>query len=86
MTSELAGRSNVHLLEGDVTNYDSLKVYSFRKDPSPYADFLKSAAAESSKITGGSLDYLIANAGYVSFFDPFDGIGTLYAFPPLSIA
>jgi hypothetical protein len=33
---------------------------------------------EVAKITGGSLDYLIANAGHVSHWDAYDGIGVLY--------
>ncbi|KAI1371318.1 NAD(P)-binding protein [Hypoxylon crocopeplum] len=44
------GRSNIHILKGDLTNYESLKT----------------AAEETSKITGGSLDYLIANGAVVS--------------------
>ncbi|KAF2489315.1 NAD(P)-binding protein [Lophium mytilinum] len=58
---DLKGRSNIHILEADVTNYDALK----------------KAAADTAKITGGSIDYLIANAGYVSQFDGFDPIGVL---------
>ncbi|KAH8645711.1 hypothetical protein BX600DRAFT_556120 [Xylariales sp. PMI_506] len=40
-------RPNIHILQGDLANYESIKT----------------AAAETSKITGGKLDYLIANAG-----------------------
>jgi NAD(P)-dependent dehydrogenase (short-subunit alcohol dehydrogenase family) len=40
------------------------------------------AAADTAKITGGSVDCLIANAGYVPKFDVVDGIGDLYAPPP----
>ncbi|KAI1119043.1 hypothetical protein F5Y14DRAFT_438135 [Nemania sp. NC0429] len=57
----LKGRSNYHIVEGDLTNYDSLK----------------NAAAEVHKITGGVVDYLIANAGYVSLYDTFDPLGYL---------
>jgi len=46
--SEL-GRSNVRILEADVTNYEALKV----------------AADEVSKVTGGKLDMLINNAGLI---------------------
>ncbi|KAF2805520.1 NAD(P)-binding protein [Mytilinidion resinicola] len=59
--SDLKGRSNIHILEADVTNYDALK----------------KAAADTAEITGGSIDYLIANAGYVSQFDGYDAIGVL---------
>jgi NAD(P)-dependent dehydrogenase (short-subunit alcohol dehydrogenase family) len=58
---ELKDRSNYHILEAELTSYDALKA----------------AAAEVAKITGGAIDYLIANGGYVSLFDNFDGIGTL---------
>ncbi|OAG16231.1 NAD(P)-binding protein [Alternaria alternata] len=53
-------RSNVHLVQGDLTNYESLK----------------SAVDATSKITNGSLDYLIASAGLVSGeFDEFSVLG-----------
>ena len=38
---------------------------------------MQHAVAETSKITGGTLDYLIANAAYVSEFDAYDPIGVL---------
>ncbi|KAI2616794.1 NAD(P)-binding protein [Hypoxylon sp. NC1633] len=44
------GRSNIHILHGDLDDYESLK----------------KAAEDTSKITGGGLDYLIANAAIVS--------------------
>ncbi|KAJ8581230.1 NAD(P)-binding protein, partial [Rhizopogon salebrosus TDB-379] len=43
------GRPNVHILEADITNTKDLKL----------------AAAEISRIAGGSLDYLVNNAGFV---------------------
>lgn len=53
-------RSNIHFVQGDLENYESLK----------------SAAAATAKITGGSLDYLIANAGLVEGgFDSFSVLG-----------
>ncbi|KAF1947787.1 NAD(P)-binding protein [Clathrospora elynae] len=55
-------RTNIHLIQGDLTNYESLK----------------SAVDATSKITGGSLDYLIANAGLVpgiSAREPFSVLG-----------
>ncbi|EEP76439.1 conserved hypothetical protein [Uncinocarpus reesii 1704] len=58
---KLPGRPNIHILEADITNYDALQ----------------SAAADTAKITGGSLDYLIANAGLISHHDAFDPIGVL---------
>ncbi|OTB02393.1 hypothetical protein M426DRAFT_13538 [Hypoxylon sp. CI-4A] len=52
------GRSNIHILHGDVDSYESLK----------------KAAEETAKITGGKLDYIIANAAYLS---QKDGLSTL---------
>ncbi|KAI1660858.1 putative short chain dehydrogenase [Daldinia decipiens] len=57
----LKGRSNIHILEADVTNHDALK----------------RAATEAAGITGGSLDYLIGNAGYISHFDAYEPLGVL---------
>ncbi|KAI1098343.1 NAD(P)-binding protein [Jackrogersella minutella] len=49
------GRSNIHILHGDMVNYESLK----------------KAAEDVSKITGGRLDYLIANAAIISDLTAF---------------
>jgi NAD(P)-dependent dehydrogenase (short-subunit alcohol dehydrogenase family) len=62
IASELSGRSNITILEADMANYDTLK----------------KAAADTASITGGSLDYIIANAGYCPQFDAYDGINVLY--------
>ncbi|KAH8901626.1 NAD(P)-binding protein [Thozetella sp. PMI_491] len=59
--SDLRGRSNIHILEADLIDYNALK----------------NAAAEATSITGGRLDYLIANAGLVTPFDAYDPIGDL---------
>ncbi|KAK7745574.1 hypothetical protein SLS53_003074 [Cytospora paraplurivora] len=61
VASELPGRSNIHILRADITSRDDLK----------------KAAQETAAITGGSLDYLIANAAYVTSFDSFDPIDVL---------
>ncbi|KAF2264810.1 NAD(P)-binding protein [Lojkania enalia] len=66
VAEELKGRSNITILEADVTNYDALK----------------KAADDTAAITGGRLDYLIANAGNVSQWDHYAGIGTLGAADP----
>ncbi|KAH7400838.1 hypothetical protein DE146DRAFT_788343 [Phaeosphaeria sp. MPI-PUGE-AT-0046c] len=53
---------NIHLVAGDLHNYESLK----------------KAAEATSIITSGSLDYLIANAGLIpkwSFYDPLSVLG-----------
>ncbi|RYP70038.1 hypothetical protein DL771_005729 [Monosporascus sp. 5C6A] len=61
VSAELPDRSNVHILAGDLTNYDSLKT----------------AAEETSAITGGSLDYLIANAAIMIPVDEYSAIGEI---------
>jgi len=77
---ELKDRSNYHIVEGDLNSYDSLKV----QDSKPHHLSLQGtdaagqkAAAEVAKITRGAIDYLIANGGYISLFDNFEGIGPL---------
>ncbi|KAI1412747.1 NAD(P)-binding protein [Hypoxylon sp. FL1857] len=52
------GRSNIHILHGDLTDYESLK----------------KAADDTSKITGGSLDYLIANGAFLSKYSAFKSL------------
>ncbi|RYP08519.1 hypothetical protein DL764_001850 [Monosporascus ibericus] len=61
VSEELSRRSNIHILHADVTDYDALQ----------------QAVVETAKITGGSLDYLVANAGYVTQLDAFEPIGVL---------
>ncbi|KAI0116374.1 hypothetical protein GGR51DRAFT_501144 [Nemania sp. FL0031] len=58
---ELGGQRNVHILQADMTNYDSIQ----------------RAAKETEKITGGSLDYIIANAGTASPAEVFSNISEL---------
>lgn len=60
--SELSGRSNIHIVEGDLASYASLK----------------KAAAEVESIVGDrGIDYIVANGGLVSEFDAFGPIGAL---------
>ncbi|KFY12545.1 hypothetical protein V492_03818 [Pseudogymnoascus sp. VKM F-4246] len=54
-------RSNIHIIHGDLTDYESLK----------------KAAEDTAKITGGGLDYLIGNAGIVTQWARFDSIDVL---------
>jgi NAD(P)-dependent dehydrogenase (short-subunit alcohol dehydrogenase family) len=61
VAEELQGRSNIHVLYGDLTSYQSLQA----------------AATDTEKITGGDLDYLVANAAFLSTWDQFDPIGDL---------
>ncbi|KAI0505860.1 hypothetical protein F5B22DRAFT_489952 [Xylaria bambusicola] len=61
VSEELAGRSNIHILQGDITDYDSIK----------------KAVEDTATLTGGALDFLVANAAYVSQWDAYDSLGTL---------
>ncbi|RAK95683.1 NAD(P)-binding protein [Aspergillus ibericus CBS 121593] len=61
VSEELPERSNIHILQADITDYAALQ----------------NAAAETARIIGGGLDYLIANAGAVASFDAYDPIGVL---------
>ncbi|TGJ82160.1 hypothetical protein E0Z10_g6611 [Xylaria hypoxylon] len=61
VSEELSGRSNIHFLQADLTDYNTIK----------------QAVGDTATLTGGALDYLIANAAYVSQWDAYDSIGTL---------
>ncbi|KAL4744041.1 hypothetical protein BDV11DRAFT_210735 [Aspergillus similis] len=61
IAEELSGRTNIHVVHADLNVYSTLEA----------------AAAETSKITGGGLDYLIANAAYLTTYDQFDSLNTL---------
>ncbi|KAI1338703.1 hypothetical protein F5Y15DRAFT_124366 [Xylariaceae sp. FL0016] len=61
VSTKLSGRANIHIIHGDLNDYASLE----------------KASADTAAITGGSLDYLIANAGYVPQWDAYDPIGEL---------
>lgn len=62
VSEQLAGQSSkIHILHGDLNDYASLS----------------KAATETAAITGGKLDYLIANGGYVPQWDAYDPIGEL---------
>lgn len=62
VADELAGRSNIHILVGDLDKAETLR---------------KAAAASSSIVGDRGVDYLIANAGSTSAWDQFDLIGDL---------
>ena len=53
---------NIHLVEGNLTDYASLK----------------SAMNVTEEITGGSLDYVIANAALQSSWSAYSSLGVLY--------
>ncbi|XXH01302.1 hypothetical protein Hte_007658 [Hypoxylon texense] len=61
------GRSNIHILHGDLVDYESLK----------------KAAEDTSKITGGKLDYLIANAAFLTRYSGFKTFGEMASEPKL---
>ncbi|KAH7468385.1 hypothetical protein FOMA001_g15083 [Fusarium oxysporum f. sp. matthiolae] len=58
---ELSGRSNIHTIQGEIQNLESVK----------------NLVKEVAKITGGSLDYIIANAALQSEWSAHNPIGVL---------
>lgn len=62
IAAEIGVRSNAHIIQADLTKYDELKA----------------SVAETSKITGGSLDYIIANAAFLAPWSGLDSISSLY--------
>ncbi|KAF7559190.1 hypothetical protein G7046_g4957 [Stylonectria norvegica] len=65
VASELSDRKNITILQADVNDYAALKA----------------SVAETSKITGGSLDYIIANAAWMSLWSGVETFGDLGAEP-----
>lgn len=61
IAEELPGRKNIHIVQGDLLDYASLKA----------------AVEETSKITGGELDYVIANAAVFPPWSFFQTLGVL---------
>jgi NAD(P)-dependent dehydrogenase (short-subunit alcohol dehydrogenase family) len=61
VSEELSERSNIHILEGELTDYDGLV----------------KAVAQVAEISGGIVDYLVSNAAFPSHFDAFSPIGPL---------
>ncbi|KDN70402.1 putative short-chain dehydrogenase [Colletotrichum sublineola] len=61
ISDELGSRSNVHIVELEITSYDSIK----------------NSVNVVSEITGDKLDYIIANAGYISKWSAYDSLGSL---------
>ncbi|KAH8667080.1 hypothetical protein BX600DRAFT_285618 [Xylariales sp. PMI_506] len=62
--SEL-NRSNVHIVQADLTNFESLK----------------KSVEQVSPLVNGALDYVIANAGHISSWSAYDGMGVLGSDP-----
>jgi NAD(P)-dependent dehydrogenase (short-subunit alcohol dehydrogenase family) len=77
---ELNNRSNIHILAADITDYAALQVIAphIASNTNTNTSY-QTAVSETAKLTGGSLDYIIANAGLITPFDQYDGIGDLYA-------
>ncbi|CRK44605.1 hypothetical protein BN1723_006198 [Verticillium longisporum] len=61
VAEELDGRANIHILEVELTDYESIKA----------------SVGEVTKLTGGKLDYLIANAGFISDWSSLFSLGKL---------
>jgi NADP-dependent 3-hydroxy acid dehydrogenase YdfG len=61
ISAELPNRKNIHILQGDMADYASLK----------------KAVEETAVITGGAVDYVIANAGLISIWSAFLSLGVL---------
>ncbi|KAK1979557.1 short-chain dehydrogenase [Colletotrichum cereale] len=61
ISDELGSRPNVHVVELEMTSYESIE----------------NSVDVVSEIIGGKLDYIIANAGYISDWSGFDPIGKL---------
>jgi NAD(P)-dependent dehydrogenase (short-subunit alcohol dehydrogenase family) len=77
MKEELSERSNIHIVQADITDYAALQVSTPNRRKDSANTLTQAAVAETANITGGGLDYLIANAGVVSHFDAYDPIGVL---------
>ncbi|TVY84580.1 putative oxidoreductase [Lachnellula suecica] len=58
VAAEISGKKNIFVVQGDLTDVESLKA--------SFSGQRGSALTETEKITGGSLDILIANAGLIS--------------------
>jgi NAD(P)-dependent dehydrogenase (short-subunit alcohol dehydrogenase family) len=69
VAEQLSDRSNITILEADIGNYDALKA----------------TVADTAAVTGGSLDYLVANAAYMSTWDAYEPIGDLAANHPAQL-
>ena len=62
VSGELHGRKNIHIVQGDLGSFASLK----------------KAVDEAAAITGGALDYVIANAALITHWSYYRSPGTLY--------
>jgi hypothetical protein len=81
IASELDNRQNIHIVQGDMTDYASLKVLGIIG--TSYLcrigwQYDQKAVEDTAEITGGALDYVIANAAWQSTWSAYDPIGVLY--------
>lgn len=81
--TELGIPDNVHILEADMADYQALEV-NHGKSPRLSLSLryrancgYKATVGQVTKITGGKLDFIIANAALVSTWSAYDGIGDL---------
>ncbi|CAJ2507811.1 Uu.00g089970.m01.CDS01 [Anthostomella pinea] len=81
VAAELPNRKNIHVVQGDMTDYASLKVgqnNSAHPIGSVPADTqAQKAVDETATITGGALDYVIANAAIIGSGSSFDPISVM---------
>ncbi|RCI12732.1 hypothetical protein L249_1065 [Ophiocordyceps polyrhachis-furcata BCC 54312] len=70
ISEELDRRCNIYILQADLLDYTAIEVRGLWRKLA-----MRNAAKCTAEITGGSLDYLIANAGYVSHWDAYEPIG-----------
>lgn len=80
---ELSERSNITILEAELTSHDAIKVRENAcergvEDVIVAKSKYQKAAESSVAVTGGKVDYIIANAGYVPTWDMFQGLDVLY--------
>lgn len=84
--SEELNRPNIHIIEADLTDYDSLKVSrrcSLWEAINLY--HTQKSVNEVSPIVNGTLDYVLANAGIISSWSAYDSLGALYVYLAASI-
>lgn len=76
---EIPGRSNLHMIQADVGDYDALKVrITAVLVLELNANVIEQASVnEVSKITGGGLDYIIANAAFQDAWSAYEPLSVL---------
>ena len=81
VASELNQLKNVHILQADLTDYDALKASRRPRSRDPGTHLLtwpqQASVDDVAKITGGSIDVIIVNAGISPVSSAYDPIGTM---------